>query len=104
MTTKLQSSVMEEEYIASRKRSEKLYRRAQKVMCSGIAHDARNMEPFPFYIAKADGARKWDVDGNELIDLSSGHGALILGHNHPDVAAAVSEQAGKGFHRSGCLR
>ncbi len=93
---------IEEEYIAKHSTSEKLYRRAWEVMTSGIHHDTRYMKPFPFYIARADKARKWDVDGNELIDLWSGHGGLILGHNHPDVVAAVKEQAEKGFHYSAC--
>jgi glutamate-1-semialdehyde 2,1-aminomutase len=93
---------IEKEYISKRKISEKMYQRALKVIPSGIVHDARYIKPFPFYVDKANGARKWDVDGNEIIDLWSGHGALILGHNHPDVLAAVTEQMEKGFHFSAC--
>jgi len=55
-------------------------------------------DPFRPYITHAAGARKWDVDGNEYIDYTMGHGALILGHSHPAVVSAVSEQASKGFH------
>ena len=95
---------IEKEYIATRKESQKIYARAKEVIPSGISHDGRYMRPFPFYVEKADGARKWDVDGNELIDLWSGHGSLVLGHNHPDVVAAVIEQAKKGFHYSACNR
>ena len=46
----------------------------------------------------AQGSRKWDVDGNEVIDYKGGHGALILGHNHPDIVAAVTEQMTRGTH------
>jgi len=53
-------------------------------------------------VERGDGARKWDIDGNELIDLWSGHGALVLGHNPPSVVAAVSQQIKRGFHYSSC--
>ncbi|MEE3246390.1 MAG: aminotransferase class III-fold pyridoxal phosphate-dependent enzyme, partial [Chloroflexota bacterium] len=42
--------------------------------------------------------RKWDVDDNEYIDYVSGHGALLLGHSHPDIAEAVSKQIQRGTH------
>tara|TARA_B100001765_G_scaffold10877_1_gene6331 strand:- start:273 stop:1478 length:1206 start_codon:yes stop_codon:yes gene_type:complete len=44
------------------------------------------------------GPRKWDVDDNEYIDYVSGHGALLLGHSHPDIAEAVSKQIQRGTH------
>ena len=40
--------------------------------------------PWPVYVERAQGARKWDVDGNEYIDYIGGHGALLLGHNRPE--------------------
>src|SRR5438067_1405330 len=73
-------------------RSAELYERSRKAIAGGITHDSRNFVPFPIYIERADGSRKWDVDGNELIDHWMGHGALLLGHNHPQVTAAVAEQ------------
>ena len=95
-------TTIEKEYISTRKTSEAMYLRARQCMAGGISHDSRHLKPFPFYVERADGARKWDIDGNELIDLWSGHGAFVLGHNHPDVVAAVTEQARKGFHYSAC--
>ena len=50
------------------------------------------MEPHPIYVERAAGSRKWDVDGNEYVDYLGGHGALILGHNHPAVLEAVTAQ------------
>src|SRR2546425_11859257 len=61
-------------------RSAELYARSRKAIAGGITHDSRNFAPFPIYIERADGSRKWDVDGNELIDHWMGHGALLLGH------------------------
>src|SRR6202048_3423171 len=83
-------------------RSAELYARSRKAIAGGITHDSRNFAPFPIYVERADGSRKWDVDGNELIDHWMGHGSLLLGHNHPQVTAAVAEQVYKGTHYGAC--
>ena len=44
-------------------------------------------------IVRGQGASLFDVDGNEYIDCSSGHGVANLGHAHPKVAAAIAGQA-----------
>ena len=75
---------------------------AHSLFPNGVTHDLRYLEPFPIYIDRAAGARKWDVDGHELIDFWSGHGSLLLGHSHPDVVAAVQQQAGRATHPGGC--
>ena len=54
--------------------------------------------PTALYITRAKGPRKWDVDGNEYVDYFGGHGALLLGHSHPKVVAAVHEQIERGTH------
>jgi glutamate-1-semialdehyde 2,1-aminomutase len=81
--------------------SEKLFARAEAVIPGGITHDGRFMRPFPPYIARALGSKKWDVDGREYIDYWMGHGALILGHGHPATVKAIREQAGDGLHYGG---
>jgi glutamate-1-semialdehyde 2,1-aminomutase len=83
-------------------RSAELYARSRKAIAGGITHDSRSFAPFPIYVERADGSRKWDVDGNELIDHWMGHGALLLGHNHPHVTGAVAEQVHKGTHYGAC--
>ncbi len=93
---------IEQEYIETRPKSRALYERAVRNMPSGVAHDGRVFSPFPFYIERADSARKWDVDGHIYLDCWSGHGALILGHNHPAIVAAITEQAKRGLHYSAC--
>ena len=79
-----------------------LYERAKETFPSGVTHDARYAKPFPIYVNRAQGSRKWDVDGNEYVDYYGGHGALILGHCHPAVTQAVVEQAQKGSHYGAC--
>jgi len=64
----------------------------------GATHFARVRAPFRPYITRAQGSRKWDVDGNEYVDYVMGHGALVLGHGHPAVVEAVRAQAGRGIH------
>ncbi len=89
-----------ERYIAENPVSRKLTERAVNLLPGGITHDVRHMEPFPLYITRGAGARKWDADGHELIDYGMGHGALILGHAHHDVMRAVADQLRDGTHYS----
>lgn len=49
----------------------------------------------PLAIVRGQGARLWDADGNEYIDCVAGQGAANLGHAHPAIVAALSEQAGR---------
>jgi glutamate-1-semialdehyde 2,1-aminomutase len=79
-----------------------LYDRAKEAFPSGVTHDSRFAKPFPIYVNRAKGSRKWDVDGNEYVDYYGGHGALLLGHCHPAVTEAVVEQAQKGSHYGAC--
>ncbi|MFP6732453.1 MAG: aminotransferase class III-fold pyridoxal phosphate-dependent enzyme, partial [Rhodospirillales bacterium] len=78
--------------------SARLYAEALGRFPSGISHDIRHQDPHPLYVERAEGARKWDVDGNEYVDYFIGHGALILGHGHPDVTQAAEAQLRAGTH------
>ena len=87
-----------DEYHAKHPGSAQRYAEAVELFPGGVTHDTRYAEPFPLYMTHGSGPRKWDVDGNEYIDYVSGHGALILGHSHPAIAAAVAEQVTRGTH------
>ncbi len=76
----------------------RLRERATRLFPDGVTHDIRFFDPFPLYVERAQGSRKWDVDGNEIIDYVMGHGALLLGHNHPGVQEAVAGQLQRGTH------
>jgi glutamate-1-semialdehyde 2,1-aminomutase len=78
--------------------SRRLSEQAGHVFPSGVTHDARAFEPFPVYVDRAAGPRKWDVDGNEYVDYIGGHGALLLGHNQPEVMDAVRGALERGTH------
>ena len=86
----------EDRFAASRA----LHDRARRVIPGGISHDGRHRKPFPVSIERAHGARKWSVDGHELVDFAIGHGSLILGHNDPGVLAAVEAALPHGTHHA----
>jgi len=54
----------------------------------------------PIALARGRGARVWDVEGREYVDLLAGIAVNALGHAHPDVVTAVSEQAATLGHTS----
>jgi glutamate-1-semialdehyde 2,1-aminomutase len=94
----LTNSRIETEYRARTPGSAQLYAEACKAIPAGLTHDSRTLLPYPVYAARAAGARKWDVDGNEYVDYFGGHGALLLGHAHPAVVEAVQAQVTQGTH------
>src|SRR5215813_2481000 len=86
------------EWAAANPGSKAHAQRAGRVLPGGVTHDVRRAAPFPLAVARADGARKWDLDGHEILCYVMGHGALLLGHSHPEVVAAVRRQATIAFH------
>ncbi len=91
-----------ERYTAAFPTSRARFLEAQKIFPSGVTHDTRMMEPFPIYIDRALGSKKYDLDGHELIDYFVGHGSHILGHSPEAVVRAVQEQMAKGTHPGSC--
>ncbi|MCI0371050.1 MAG: aminotransferase class III-fold pyridoxal phosphate-dependent enzyme [candidate division NC10 bacterium] len=95
-------SAIEQAYRKHFAASAKLFEKAQQLIPGGITHDIRHTLPFPPYIERGRGARKWSVEGHDLIDYWVGHGALFLGHLHPAVVTAVKAQMDRGTHLGGC--
>ena len=99
MKLKTGSAGIVQVYRKSHPKSQVFHQRALDLFAgAGTTHVARLLDPYRPYITHAKGSKKWDVDGNEYIDYTMGHGALILGHAHPDIVRAVQEQAEKGTH------
>src|SRR5271167_4294221 len=83
----------------SRVRSKEIFERAQQILVGGVNSPVRAFRAVggtPLVIDHASGACLYDVDGREYIDYVCSWGALILGHAHPDVVAAVADQAKRG--------
>ena len=67
-----------------------LFAEAEAYAPGGVHTSIRNIEP-RLVFNRAEGARIWDVDGNEFIDYHAAFGPFILGHVHPVVVARVEE-------------
>src|SRR5688572_30196357 len=71
-----------------------------------VERDSRVVSPsytrdYPFVMARGEGALVEDVDGNIFLDCTAGIAVASTGHSHPDVVAAIVEQANKFLHMSG---
>ena len=80
-------------------RSRELMARAARLFPGGVNSPVRGFGSVggtPRVIARAQGARLWDVDGNELLDYVGSWGPMILGHAHPAVLGAVQRAAADG--------
>jgi glutamate-1-semialdehyde 2,1-aminomutase len=81
-------------------KSDQLFARSQKLIPGGVNSPVRACKAVggsPLFIARAQGCRMWDADGNEYIDYVGSWGPMILGHRHPAVMAAVSEALARGL-------
>jgi glutamate-1-semialdehyde 2,1-aminomutase len=76
-----------------------LRERARRVIPNGMyghLNTSRFTEDYPQFLARGEGARIWDVDGREFIDLMSTFGPILLGHAHPEVDAAAAATSARG--------
>jgi len=81
-------------------RSSQLFASAQKRIPGGVNSPVRafrNVDSTPFFVARAKGAKIWDVDGKEYIDYVGSWGPAILGHAPEVVVNAVREAATRGL-------
>ena len=83
----------------SRSKSKEIFHRGEHSLVGGVNSPVRAFRSVggdPLIIERGAGSRVWDADGNEYIDYVCSWGALILGHAHPSVVAAIREQAQRG--------
>src|SRR6202795_781570 len=85
------------DYKAKTPRSRQLFEEALRVMPGGNSRTTTFFDPYPFYITRGAGPRVWDADGAERLDFNGNYTSLILGHAHPSVVEAVTEQATRGM-------
>ena len=72
--------------------SKQLFDKAKKFIPGGVNSPVRAFKAVggdPLFIARADGAYIYDVDGNQYIEAINSWGPMVLGHNHPLVREAV---------------
>jgi glutamate-1-semialdehyde 2,1-aminomutase len=76
-----------------------LFARSERAIPGGVNSSIRAFKAVggtPYVVARARGAELWDVEGRRYVDLVQSYGAIILGHAHPHVVAAVRRAAGDG--------
>lgn len=76
-----------------------LFRRAQAVIPGGVDSPVRAFGAVggtPYFVARAEGAHVWDVEGRRYVDLVQSYGAVIAGHANPAVVDAVVSAAADG--------
>ncbi|MBE1281696.1 MAG: aminotransferase class III-fold pyridoxal phosphate-dependent enzyme [Rhodobacteraceae bacterium] len=83
-------------------RSNDLFQQARQTMPGGISHRYRWRLPNPLYVTRAQGAHKWDADGNRYIDYKMGAASQMMGHCHPEITAALQAQAGEAIFAADC--
>lgn len=79
--------------------NQELFDRARDVIPGGVNSPVRaftSVGGTPYFVARAEGARVWDVEGTEYLDLVQSYGAIIAGHAHPKVIEAIRAAAGDG--------
>jgi glutamate-1-semialdehyde 2,1-aminomutase len=78
--------------------SERMFRRSERSLAGGVASSYQRLDPWPVYMMRGEGARVWDVDGNEYLDFHNGFSAMVQGHAHPAITAAVTARQQLGTH------
>lgn len=73
-------------------------------MDSSSPHLMQTYARQPVSFSRGQGARLWDTQGVEYLDAIAGVAVTSLGHAHPEIAAAIAEQAGQLLHTSNMFR
>lgn len=82
-----------------RRRSREIFEKAERVLVGGVNSPVRAFRSVggePLIIEKGSGQHLYDADGNMLLDYVCSWGAMLLGHAHPAVSAAIADQAHRG--------
>ena len=85
-----------DEYRSITPRSAAMFVRGGGVLPGGDTRYSITTRPHPPYFERGEGPYIWDVDGNRRLDLNNNSTALIHGHAHPEIVAALRSQAGSG--------
>src|SRR5712692_49423 len=84
---------------SGRRRSREIFERAERVLVGGVNSPVRAFRSVggePLIIERGKGSYLYDVDGNEFLDYVCSWGAMLLGHAHPAVCEAITDQAARG--------
>ena len=88
---------IEKEYLQRTKTSYMLDQEATSFLPGGSTRSATDSKPYPVYMKSGKGCYLLDADENEYIDFMNNYTVLILGHAHPKVCEAISNQTQSGI-------
>jgi glutamate-1-semialdehyde 2,1-aminomutase len=88
----------EREFLSRQPRSAALTARARRSLAGGATSSWMIARPGTVWVSHGDGAKIYDVDGTEYVDLHGGYGVMAVGHNHPAVVEAVERRVRLGSH------
>ena len=77
--------------------------KSKEILREHVQHESTGQVGFALFdcppaIVRGHGATVWDADGKEYVDMLAGFSVSNVGHTHPDVVAAIREQAGELIH------
>src|SRR5215470_2244771 len=81
------------------RKSREIFAEADKVLVGGVNSPVRAFRSVggdPLIVERGAGQFLFDADGNRLLDFVGSWGAMLLGHAHPAVVAAIADQAKNG--------
>jgi glutamate-1-semialdehyde 2,1-aminomutase len=80
-------------------RSRELFERALRCIPGGVNSPVRawrGVGGSPLFIARGEGSRLFDADGNEYLDYIGSWGPLLLGHRHPEIISTLEQALARG--------
>ncbi|MGH2693629.1 MAG: aspartate aminotransferase family protein [Actinomycetota bacterium] len=88
----------ERRFVERQPRSAALLERAKGSLAGGVTSSWQIAWPQTIWMSHGAGARIYDVDGDEYVDLHGGYGVGVVGHGHPRLVEALRERVGLGTH------
>ena len=83
-------------YVERTRKSREAHEAAKAYLPRGVSSNFRAVDPNPIFIESAVGTTVTDLDGNKYTDFALAFGAMMVGHAHPKVVAAVEAQVKRG--------
>ena len=82
--------------VVTMRREDPRYHRARKVLPGGAVSAYETLGRGYLIVDHGVGSHVIDIEGNEYVDYTLGAGAMLLGHAHPSIVAAIQKQASRG--------
>ena len=92
-STRLRKATARQASNVQRSKAEKIHRTFEKFVVPSYTR-------FDLVLERGEGSYVWDVDGKRYLDLAGGIAVCSLGHAHPEITEALTEQAQKLIHVS----